>query len=133
MTEYPYVKVAELPNQIIYAKRTSAGGIAYYTDEHGVMSLIVDMTVVDEFTLKMVLQLHKHLEQKSRNSTGTRYDIMEMKVRAAEEENTKTVKAGRIDRMGRCIKCGIVQPTESVRLGMINPPECDFYGCPQKD
>ena len=125
MTEYPYVKVAELPNQIIYAKRTSAGGIAYYTDQHGVMSLIVDMTVVDEFTLKMVLQLHKHLEQKSRNSTGTRYDIMEMKVRAAEEENTKSAKAGRIDRMGRCIKCGIVQSAHN--------PECDFYGCPQKD
>lgn len=125
MTEYPFVKVAELPNQIIYAKRTSAGGIAYYTDQYSVMSLIVDMTIVDEFTLKMVLQLHKHLEQKSWNSTGTRYDIMEMKARAAEEEKTKTAKAGRIDRMGRCIKCGIVQSSHMT--------ECDFYGCPQKD
>jgi hypothetical protein len=132
MAEYPFIKVAELPNQTIYAKRTAGGGVAYYSDQYGAECLIVDMTTTDEFTLKMILQLHKHLEQKSWNSTGTRYDVMEMKERA-KQEAAKTPKAGRIDRMGRCIKCGIVQPTESVRLGMINPPECDFYGCPQKD
>lgn len=131
MANYPFVQVAQLPNQTIYAQRTSGGGIAYYTDQYGTMSQIVDMTITDEFTLKMVMQLHKHLEQKTRNSTGTRFDIMEIKEREKQMEPIK--KAPRIDNMGRCIKCMIVQPTESVRLGMINPPECDFYGCPQKD
>ena len=127
MTEYPFIKVAELPNQTIYAKRTDAGGVAYYTDQYGAECLIVDMTTTDEFTLKMILQLHKHLEQKARGSTGTRYDIMEIKERKKQEEAAiKTPKAGRIDRMGRCIKCGIVQ---SITIGS----ECDFYGCPQKD
>ena len=125
MAEYPFVKVAELPNQTIYAQRTAAGGVAYYSDQSGAQCLIVDMTTTDEFTLKMILQLHKHLEQKSWNSTGTRYDVMEMKERA-KQEVAKTPKAGRIDRMGRCIKCGIVQ---SVTI----KSECDFYGCPQKD
>jgi hypothetical protein len=133
MVEYPFVKVAELPNQIIYAQRTPAGGIAYYTDQYGVMAQVVDMTIIDEFTLKMVLQLHKHLEQKSRNSTGTRFDIMEMKER--EKQKTEPPKKmRRVDNMNRCIKCRIVQPPEeSVNLGIINPIECDFYGCPQKE
>jgi hypothetical protein len=126
MVEYPFVKVAELPNQIIYAQRTLAGGIAYYTDQYGAMAQIVDMTIIDEFTLKMVLQLHKHLEQKSRNSTGTRFDIMEMKERE-KQQTVKPIKMPRIDIMGRCIKCRIVLPTA------INLLECDFYGCPQKD
>ncbi len=83
---YPFVKVAELPEQTIYAQRTLAGGIAYFTDQYGVMSQIIDMTIVDEYTLKIILQLHKHLGQKSRNSTGTRYDIMEMKEREKIKE-----------------------------------------------
>jgi hypothetical protein len=125
MVEYPFVKVAELPEQTIYAQRSPAGGVAYYTDQYGVMSQIVDMTITDEFTLKMVLQLHKHLEQKARNSTGTRFDIMEMRERE-KQQTVKPTKMPRIDTMGRCIKCRIVLPTEST-------PECDFYGCPQKD
>jgi hypothetical protein len=83
---YPFVKVAELPEQTIYAQRTLAGGIAYFTDECGVMSEIVDMTVVDEYTLKIIIELHNHLGQRSISSTGTRFDIMEMKEREAIKE-----------------------------------------------
>ena len=83
---YPFVQVASLPDQVIYAQRTVAGGIAYFTDRYGVMSLIVDMTIVDEYTLKIVAELNNLLAQRSMSSTGTRFDIMEMKERNAIKE-----------------------------------------------
>ena len=80
---YPFVKLAELPDQTIFAQRTEAGGIAYYTNKYGPMSLVVDMTVTDKYTLKIVLELHNHINQRNMSSTGTRFDIMEMKERNA--------------------------------------------------
>lgn len=83
---YPFVQVASLPDQVIYAQRTLGGGIAYFTDKYGVMTQIVDMTIVDEYTLKILIQLHKHINQRATSSTGTRFDIMELKERNAIKE-----------------------------------------------
>ena len=120
---YKMVKVAELPDYRIYAQRTSGGGICYYTEVGDEMKMIVNLTYADANVVKLILDLDRMLNKKDKKSTGTRFDTLEFETK---EEIRPVAKAGRIDRMGRCIKCGIVQS-----VGTDKPHECDFYGCPQ--
>ena len=119
-TKYRMIKVAEVPGASIYAQRNSSGGLSYYTDRGGILSLVVDMTLADPYEVKLILDLDRILKKKDKMSTGTRFDTMEFK---AAQEGEKT-KMPRVDGMNRCIKCGVVLTKDNITT-------CDFFDCPQ--
>jgi len=55
-------KIFETPHGIIYAKRTSGGGLQYFDDTCGIIASIIDMTVVNRQHLKMILDNHAEIE-----------------------------------------------------------------------
>jgi len=118
--KYRMLKVAELPDHRIYAQRTPGGGIAYFTEKNGEMEMVVNMTHADSTVVKLILDLDRMLNKKDKTSTGTRFDTLELNA-VLNEEKTKTP---RVDRMNRCIKCGVVLTKE-------NTDSCDIFSCPQ--
>jgi hypothetical protein len=55
-------EVARFPWATLYAKRTEAGGLAYFTDDIGGGQMIVDMTLADIDILRFIVEEHTRID-----------------------------------------------------------------------
>jgi len=59
----PMIPVGNVMGVTIFAKRTEAGGIAFFSDDVGGGQLVVDFTTVDATILKLCIDLHSWVDQ----------------------------------------------------------------------
>lgn len=62
MKSNPLIEVGAYLGYKIYAKRTEAGGIAFYDDSVGGGQLVIDFTTVDPLCVKMCLALYERVD-----------------------------------------------------------------------
>lgn len=62
MKDNPLIEVGAYLGYKIYAKRTKAGGIAFFDDSVGGGQLVVDFTTVDPLCLKICLALYERVD-----------------------------------------------------------------------